>query len=131
MNQSKFSPEYIPVDNIDIPEWNALLRNPLNKGHILHYLSSSWYQNNRLLPDGLHLFLGGTFKGRSRDTGVNRSQCSVINQLSCYAHEEVDTRMIAHIQFTIAAFGCQRVIVHATDTDMIMLSMYHFSDYHF
>ena len=27
-NQSKFSPEYIPVDNIKNPDWNALLTNP-------------------------------------------------------------------------------------------------------
>ena len=125
-NQSKFSHEYIPVDNIEIPDWNALLRNPLNKGHILHYLSSSWCQNNRLLPEGLHLFLGGTFNDRSRANVVTRGQCSVIDQLSCYAHEEADTRLMAHIHFTIAAFGCQRVFVHATETDVIMLCMYHF-----
>ena len=41
-DQSKFSPEYVPVDNIEIPDRKALLRNPLNKQHILHYLSSSW-----------------------------------------------------------------------------------------
>ena len=73
-NQSKFSPEYIPVDNIEIPDWNALLRNPLNKGHILHYFSSSWCQNNRLLAEELHLFLGGTFNDRSRANVVTRGQ---------------------------------------------------------
>ena len=97
-----FSPEYIQVDNIELPNWNALLRNPLNKGHILHYLSSSWCQNSRLLPEGLHLFLGGTFNDRSRANVVTRGQCSVIDQLSCYVHEEADTRMIAHIHLTIA-----------------------------
>ena len=27
-NQAKFSPEYIPVDNIEIPDWNAFLKIP-------------------------------------------------------------------------------------------------------
>ena len=121
-----FSPEYIQVDNIEIPDWNALLRNPLNKGHILHYLSSSWCQNSRMLPEGLHFFLGGTLNDRSRANVVTWGLCSVIDQLSCYAHKEADARMIAHIHFTIADFGCQRVIWHATDTDAIMLCMYHF-----
>ena len=125
-DQSKFSPEYIPVDNIEIPDWDALLKNPLNKGHILHYLSSSWCQNYRLLPGGVHLFLWGTFNDKSRTTMVTGTQCSEIDQLSCSSHEEADTRMIAHIHFTIAAFGCQRVVVHATDTDVIMLCLYHF-----
>ena len=109
-DQSKFSPEYIPVDNIEIPDWDALLKNPLNKGHILHYLSSSWCQNYRLLPDAVHLFLGGTFNDKSRTTVVTGTQCSKIGQLSCSSHEEADTRMIAHIHFSIAAFGCQRVV---------------------
>ena len=90
--QPEFSPEYIPVDNIEIPDWMALLKNPLNKGHILYYLSSSRCQNIWLLPEGLHLFLGGTFNDISRATVVNRGQCSVIYQLACYAYEEADTR---------------------------------------
>ena len=45
-----------------------------------------------------------------------------IYQLSCSAHEEADERMIAHIHFTNAAIGCQRIVVHATD----ILCMYLF-----
>ena len=79
-----------------------------------------------MLSEGLHLFLGGPFNDRSRANVVTISKCSVIDQLSCYTHEEAYTRMIAHIHFTIAAFGCQRVVVHATDTGVIMMCMYHF-----
>ena len=41
-DQSKFSPEYIPVDNLDIPDLNSKLKNPVNKAHLLHYLSITW-----------------------------------------------------------------------------------------
>ena len=100
-NQSKFSTEYIPFDYIEIPYWNALLKHPLNKEHRLHYLSSSWCQNNKLLTQGLLLFLGGKFNDRSRATVVTRIRCSETDQLSRYSHEEADTRMIAHLHFTI------------------------------
>ena len=67
------------MDNIEIPDWDALLKNPLNKGHILHYLSRVWSQNYRLLPDGVHLFFGGTFNDKSRTTVVTGTQCSEID----------------------------------------------------
>ena len=101
-DQSKFSPKYISVDYLDIPDWNSMLKNPVNKGHLLHYLSSTWCQNHLTLPDRFSLVLGGTFNDKSRTTVVTKSHCREIDQLSCSAHEEADTRMIAHVYISIA-----------------------------
>ena len=94
--------------------------------HMGTIYTSNQLSGGHLLSDGLHLFLGGTFNDISRATVVTRHQCSVIDQLSCSLHEEAHTIVIVIIHFTMAAFGCQMVFVHVTDTDVIILCMYHF-----
>lgn len=125
-DQSKFSPEYIPFGNLDIPDWNSMLKNPVNKGNLLNYLATSWSQNTHEFPEGFNLVLGGTFKNKSRTVIVSKGQCEQLDTLSCSAHEEADTRIVAHIYFSLTAFSCERVVVQATDTDVIMLCMYHY-----
>ena len=46
--------------------------------------------------------------------------------MSCPAHEEADTRMMAHLSYCVEELDCQRVVIESADTDVVLLSMYHF-----
>jgi len=111
------SPEYVPADTLAIPAWKGFLSNPCNKANLLSYLSSCW--SIASLPDGFSLVLG-----ISPDAiRVTKNGATAIRELHCPSHEEADTRIFAHIA------NCPDesvVIIQATDTDIILLSLYHF-----
>lgn len=111
------SPEFIPADMVAIPAWKLFLSNPCNKTNLLSYLSSSWA--TATLPDGFHLVLGVT----SDSIRITQNGVTVIQNLHCATHEEADTRIFAHIA-SCPNESC--VIIHATDTDIVLLSLYHF-----
>ena len=49
----------------------------------------------------------------------------VVDELSCKSHEEADRRIFAHLTYCLQTLGQTRAIIHATDTDIIVLSCYH------
>lgn len=53
---SNISPEYVPDDNMKIPDWNSYLSNPRNKSNLLSYLASC--RSKTSWPDGLNVVLG-------------------------------------------------------------------------
>lgn len=110
--------EYVPDHNMKIPEWKGFISNQQNKANLLQYLSSCWTQPSSV-PEGTTLVIG------VGEEGIRVTSCgtSVLQGLCCHTHEEADTRIFAHIAF------CQNnstFIVHAADSDIIMLSMYYY-----
>jgi len=111
------SPEYIPADNLAIPPWKTFLSNPSNKANLLSYLESCW--SVAALPDGFCSILGIS----SHAVRVTKEGTTIMNELHCPNHEEADTRLFAHIA------NCRdgsKVVIQATDTDIILLSLYHY-----
>ena len=51
---------------------------------------------------------------------------SLLNDLTCKDHEEADTRLMAHMNYCASNLGSKKVVIYANDTDIIMLSMYHY-----
>ena len=49
----------------------------------------------------------------------------VVDELSCESHKEEDRRIFAHLAYCLQTLEQTRAIVHAIDTDIIMLSCYH------
>ena len=49
----------------------------------------------------------------------------VVDALSCKSHKEEDRRIFAHLAHCLQTLEQTRAIIHATDTDIIMLSCYH------
>ncbi|KAG1656182.1 Transmembrane and TPR repeat-containing protein 4 [Nymphon striatum] len=111
-------PEYVPADIIKIPDWKTLLSNPCNKTNMLSYLASRWSQEASW-PAGFCLVLGVN----AQATRVTQTEHTDVDELYCPNHEEADTRIFAHI----ASCDDNNVfVIQATDTDIIVLAMYHF-----
>ncbi|KAG1713897.1 Protein O-mannose kinase [Nymphon striatum] len=111
-------PEYVPADIMKIPDWKTLLSNPCNKTNMLSYLASRWSQEESW-PAGFCLVLGVN----AQATRVTQTEHTDVDELYCPNHEEADTRIFAHI----ASCDDNNVfVIQATDTDIIVLAMYHF-----
>ena len=108
---------YIPTDSACIPAWNDFLGNPKNKENLLKYLALSWSTRFNTLPEGFTL----SITENAEVVCITKTGTSRIGELCCPLHEEADTRIFAHI----AVSNQPRVIIQATDTDIIMLSMYY------
>ena len=50
----------------------------------------------------------------------------MLDELSYSLHKEADARIMAHLWYSTEQLGCTRTVVHATDTDIIILSMYYY-----
>ena len=49
----------------------------------------------------------------------------VVGELSCKSNKEEDRRIFAHPAYCLQTLEQTRAIIHATGTDVIMLSCYH------
>lgn len=114
---------FLPQDNLKIPNWKSFISNRENKHHLQEYLCNTWLKNCEHIPAGFSLVLGGMESGPAKmlsHFGVMSTE-----QLSCEEHEEADTRIFAHLAYSVEEQGCRRAVISATDTDIVMLSIYH------
>ncbi|KAJ8403227.1 hypothetical protein AAFF_G00354440 [Aldrovandia affinis] len=117
--------EYKPHDTLAIPEWKGFVHNPLNKANLLNYMGEAWAAQYKSLPAGCTLILGGIFRDPGR-TVLLSADCQVeLPELSCEKHEEADTRMFAHIAYSVQHLHHKRAVVVATDTDVTMMCIYY------
>ena len=78
-----------------------------------------------MIPPDFNIVLGGTFKQSERTVQLSRTTESNIHELYSSDHEEANTRLIAHLAYCTDNIGHSRVVMHATDTDIIILCLYH------
>jgi len=117
--------EYKPHDTLSIPEWKGFVHNPQNKANLLNYMGEAWAAQNKSLPTGRTLILGGIFHDPGR-TILLSADCQIeLPELSCEKHEEADTRMFAHIAYSVQYLHHKQAVVVATDTDVILMCMYY------
>ena len=112
--------------NITVPQWEELMSRPANKANLLQFIYEDWCQKvKKLLPSKLKLFIGGGFKERSRSVMVTNCKVQKVPQLQS-EQEEADTRIILHVQYA-AITGSKRIIVRASDIDVVTLCIHYFS----
>ena len=126
-DQSGKSQEYHPSSSLPVPDFKNFMKNPSNKANLLDFFSSSLSDNKHLIPDSVAFILGGTFREPGATLLVTNNSVSNVEELSCIEHEEADTRIFAHLYYSVQDLGCTRAVLHATDTDVIILAMYYFS----
>jgi hypothetical protein len=103
------------------------VKNLRNKANLLDFFTTSLSDNKQILiPADMKFILGGTAHNSGAVTITNMSIANV-EELSCSAHEEADTRLMAHLFYCVQQLGFTRALVHATDTDVIVLCMYYFA----
>ena len=84
--------------------------------------------NFESVPSGVELILGGMHTSAGKTILLSQDGTRVLPDLDCSTHEEADTRMFAHI--THSATNRDQpvhIIVKATDTDVVLLSIYYSS----
>ncbi|KAA0712401.1 hypothetical protein E1301_Tti018229 [Triplophysa tibetana] len=126
---NKFDCIHFVGDRYDFSPAESLkgfIHNPLNKDNLLNYTGETWAAQNKSLPtEGCTLILGGIFCDPCR-TVLLSADCQVeLPELSCEKHDEADTRMFAHIGYSVQPLHHKRAVVVATDRDVIMMCMYY------
>lgn len=112
-----------PHDNLQLPAWKGYLDSNDNKQYLEEYLLESWTSSSEWIPPGCEFIFGGMKSGPAKHVsavGVMDLEC-----LECEDHEEADTRIFAHIAFSSKKQSCKRAVVYATDTDILVLGIYH------
>ena len=126
---SNVGPAYEISRGMKIPIWKNFMENPNNKARLLAFISNEWCEHSDWIPDGVSVFLGGTFEASGKAVCIGNKTVIVIPQLSCDDHEEADTRIFAHIGYGVNMFHSERAIVCANDTDIIILSMFYYNKF--
>lgn len=91
----------------------------------MNYIGEAWAAKHKSLPAGCTLILGGIFHDPGR-TVLLSADCQVeLPELSCEKHEEADTRIFAHIAYSVQHLHHKQAVVVATDTDVIMMCIYY------
>jgi len=112
-------------DNLPIPPWKPFIANQKNKAAIQNYLADSWTTHHKEMPQGVKLILGGMYNEAHKSVVITTDGSHVIPDLQCEDHEEADTRIFAHIAYCVSQFGYTRIVVQATDTDILVLAVYY------
>ena len=96
------------------------MNNSKNKANLLDFLSQMLSEcKARILSPGVSIMLGGTFSETSNAVKLD-CICQYINEeRSGEEHEGADTRISAHIDYSANHCGSSRIVVNATDTDII------------
>ena len=110
------------VEDGDVPlphDWHRFIGSEANKADLIKFLSE--YLIDCEYPVGRELVIGGGFESilttRSNARGI-------LADLAC-DHEEADTRLIAHGCQAMRS-GYKRMIVECSDTDVLLLLIFHF-----
>ena len=123
---TNMGPQYLPNEKLSLPEWKSFIQNPVNKANLLKFFSETLCKKRvTLIPPGFHFILGGTFEEPEKTVYLQTDSEITLQQLDCRKHEEADTRIMAHIAFSLQQFSSARIVVHATDTDIAILCIYH------
>ena len=117
--------EFHPSDNLEIPNWKDLTKNPNNKANLHNVTLLLQCSHPQILPRSITYMLGGMMEDGGQTVIIRNGLSEVVDELSFKSHEEADTRMFAHLAFCLETFAKTRAIIHATDTNIIMLSCYH------
>ena len=87
-------------------------------------MGESWTSKHTLLSAEFKLILGGVFHDSGRTVQLSVDRAFELSELSCGKHEEAETRIFAHMAYSIKQHHHRRALIVANDTDITMMSLY-------
>ena len=84
-------------------------------------MGESWTSKHTLLPAGFTLILRGVFRDPGRTVQLSVDRAFELPELTCEKH---DTRIFAHMVYSITPHHQKHAFIVAIDTDIIMKSLY-------
>lgn len=101
-----------------------------NKANLLQFLCERWCEHEQLKPPiGLtRIYLGGGFKEETKTVVLADGSVRDVPALES-TQKEADTRIILHTLYSVQNEGVGRVVIHANDTEIIVMCLYYGSTY--
>ena len=124
--KSTSSKVYEIREHIHAPDPSAFFAVSDNKAGLLNFLCESW-SAQKLTHGNLQLYLGGGFLDETKSVKISGDVVIPIVELES-THEEADTRVILHSIYSVQHDHVERLIIHANDTDVIVLVIYYASN---
>ena len=97
-----------------------------NKRNLLNFLCEKWCENEQLVPalGSVRLYLGDGFKEDTKSVVLADGSITDVPALESTQHE-ADMRVILHTLYSVQNEGVERVVIHASDTDIIIVCLYY------
>lgn len=97
-----------------------------NKSALLNFLCDKWCKDEQELPTlgSKSLYLGGGFKEVTKSVLMKDGSVTDVQELES-TQEEADTRVLLHTVYSVQHDRIERVIIHANDTDVIVICIYY------
>ena len=109
--------------------YEEAIHNSVSKANLITFLFESWTRCSDILPEHVRFLMSGGFSNRlamhaMTANGLTRPS-DTEEYLLCISHEEADTRVFLHT-FSAVQNCCKRIIIRASDTDIVVISLYLF-----
>lgn len=101
------------------------IANGTNKANLFNYIGERWMDDYENLPVDVNLIICGIMNDPGKTVLISHSGCEVIPELSCRNHEEADTRMFAHLYYSVSNHHSTQAVIQTTDTDGVVIAMYY------
>ena len=113
--------------HLQTPSFKEFTAMGSNKAALQAFLSKSWCsdESKQRLGD-VKLYLSGGFEDVKESVCVSHNQVDPVPALSCL-HEEADTRVFLHAAHSIENHQVKRVVIFASDTDILVMGVYYSS----
>ena len=123
--KSKCGKEYVVKKHFTAPEPEEFFARSANKASLLNFLSETWCEEplgQSFYPT--HFYLGGGFTEETKTLLVTKDSISEVTALQS-THKEADQRIILHALYSFKHDNVERVIIHASDTDIVTMCLHY------
>ena len=126
--KSRAEKVYEVNDHFKAPDPTEFFAVAKNKARLLRYLCEKWSTDEIQNPalGSTRLYLGGGFEEETKSVLLTKGSVTRVPSLES-TQEEADTRILLHAIYSVQNEDVQRVIVHANDTDVIVMCIYYAS----
>lgn len=125
-NRPNLKKVYDIQNHLQAPAFRDFVAAHDNKAALLKYLSETWSSSPSRCTRPLYLC--GGFSDQTVTMVVDDNRSERVPSLSS-TEEEADLRIMMHVLYSASFLGAQRIIVHANDTDVIVLCIYYCAKY--
>ena len=99
--------------------WKSFIALEANKVNLISFLAKVFLEKAATLPSNMEFVVAGGTTNEDVFTSHNRSVEHLVSN-----HEEADTRIILHAR-DASSLGYKRIVVRSSDTDVLVLLLYH------
>ena len=117
--------DYDIQGRIKVPAFKDFVSVDENKATLMCFLSNKWSSSES--RNGVPLYLSGGFTDQTM-TVCMADEVNPVPELSS-TYEEADMRIAKHFQYSLCTLHAKCIIVHANDTDAIILCIYLCANY--